>query len=87
MYVYKVVHNIGHHTIQLRTNQQSFNTRNNSNLATRICRLELTKQKIEYMGSVEFNSLPGYIKESGTISVFKSRLKEFLLNSIEVLLI
>lgn len=85
VYVYKVTHNIGHHSLHFARIQHTFNTRNCSNLATRVCRLELTKQKIEYMGSVEYNNLPGYIKESETISTFKNRL--YLVDNVEMLLI
>lgn len=73
IYVYKVLHNIGHHTIKFYQNQQHFNTRH--------------KQRIEYKGSLEYNKLPGFIKNAVTLSSFKTNLKRYLLQNIETLLI
>lgn len=87
IYVYKVVHGIGHHTTSFPRNQIVFNTRNNSNLRLARCRLETTKQRIEFIGSLEYNNLPNFLKDSLTISTFKQRLKEYFLQNIEMLLI
>lgn len=85
LYVFKCVHNIGHHTILFRTNQYSISTRTNGSLTLAWCRLETTKQRIEYMGSREFNNLPPNIKNVNRISVFKTMLKNHLLQHIEEL--
>lgn len=86
-YVFKCIHNIGHHTISLKRNQHTINTRNNNSLAVSRCRLETTKQRIEYMGSHEYNNLPMYLKNLTRISTFKTNLKIYLLQQIEELLI
>lgn len=87
IYVYNALHGIGHHTICFSRNQTVFNTRNSHNLRAVRCRLEITKQKIEYAGSLEYNNLPQHIKDCCTISSFKNKLKEYLLQNIEMLLI
>lgn len=86
IYVFKCLHNIGHHTIRFSRNQSSFNTRNNMNLSVARCRLETTKQRIEYMGSREFNNLPQNLKNTNRISIFKKDVKEYLLQHIEEIL-
>lgn len=86
VYVFKCLHNIGHHTIRFSQNQHSFNTRNRRNLTVARCRLETTKQRIEYMGSHEYNNLPQFLKNLSGISIFKSNLKKYLLQQIEELL-
>lgn len=83
VYVFKCVHNIGHHTIIFSINQNVFNTRNNTNLRVARCRLELTKQRIEYMGSYEFNNLPHDLKTINRISTFKNQLKIYLLQHVD----
>lgn len=85
VYIYKVLNKIGYHTIQFEIIHN--NTRQNSNIRVVRCRLETTKQRIEYNGSLEYNSLPSSVKNSETISLFKSRLKIHLLQNIEMLLI
>lgn len=87
LYVFKSIHNIGHHTISFQRNQTRFNTRNNMNLRIARCRLESTKQRVEYMGSFEFNNLPQDIRNIERISVFKNRVKNYLLRNLETLLI
>ena len=62
LYVYKSIHNIGHHTSLLSRNQHNFNTRNVNNLNVGFCRLEKTKQRISYTGSLKYNRLPEVIK-------------------------
>lgn len=86
-YVYKCLNNIGHHTVQLQRNNHTFNTRHNSDLLPSRCRLEITKQRIEHIGVLEYNKLPINIKNSETISIFKNRLKQYLLENIEMLLL
>lgn len=56
------------------------------NLRTARCRLEATKQRVEYMGSLEFNCLPQGIKNTNIISVFKRKVKEYLIDNLEILL-
>lgn len=86
LYVFKSTNSIGHHTIKFSRNQNTHNTRNNSNLMVARCRLETTKQKIEYMGGHQFNDLPQYLKCLNRISNFKSSLKKYLLENVEELL-
>lgn len=86
-YVYKVVHNIGYHTISLERRQNNFNTRHGADIRVCRCRLEITKQRIDYKGCVDYNNLPTFVKNSETISVFKARLKNHLLRNIETLLL
>lgn len=85
-YVFKCLHDIGHHTLQFLRNQHTFNTRNNQNLSVAFCRLETTKQRMEYMGSREFNNLPQSLKDITRISTFKTNLKEYLFQHLEELL-
>lgn len=87
IYIFKAIHNIGHHTIEFSENQNTFNTRNGSNLIIKRCRLETTKQRIEHAGSSEFNHLPVELKNISRISIFKTRLKSYLIQNIEMLLL
>lgn len=50
------------------------------------CRLELTKQRIRYAGPTEFNLIPQHLREIMVLSTFKSRLKQFLIENVEILL-
>lgn len=86
MYVYKIIHNIGHQTIHFTANQHNFNTRQRSQLVPKRCRLETTKQRIEYAGVSEFNRLPIELKRLSRISLFKTHLKSFLIDNLEMLL-
>ncbi|XP_075167483.1 uncharacterized protein LOC142239575 [Haematobia irritans] len=86
-YVYKVLHNIGFHTIRFRQSNHGINTRNHMNLYVVRCRLEMSKQRIEFMGSMEYNDLPLYVKDAQSISIFKQRLKRHLIDNIEMLII
>ncbi|XP_075163257.1 uncharacterized protein LOC142235890 [Haematobia irritans] len=87
IYVYKVLNNIGFHTTQFLNNNYTINTRNRSNLRLPRCRLELTKQRIEFMGCLEYNNLPAFIKMSTCIASFKRQIKDYLEQNIEMLLI
>lgn len=87
IYVYKNINNIGLHTINIRRNSHAFYTRGNNNLGVKRCRLEMTKQRMEYIGCVEFNNLSHFIRDSPSISVFKKRLKKQLLQNMEMLLV
>lgn len=71
LYVFKVLNNIGTHTISFRRNQTTFNTRNAFNLWVAKCRLETTKQRVEHLGSLEYNNLPSYLKTIDRVSIFK----------------
>lgn len=86
LYVFKCLHGIGHHTLQFTRNQTSFNTRNADNLRVVRCRLECTKQRLEYIGSCEFNNLPTALKNEHRISAFKNLLKKYILDNIDELL-
>lgn len=87
LYVFKSINNIGHHTITFSRNQTVFNTRNAMNLRIAGCRLEKTKQRVEHMGSLEFNNLPETIRNVQRISIFKKNIKEYLLGNLEMLLL
>lgn len=84
LYMYKSLHNIGHHTIEFTRNQTNVNTRNNMNLRLKRCRLETTKQRIEYTGCYEYNQLSQNLKDITRISVFKTSIKSQLLQNIEM---
>lgn len=86
MYVFKCMHNIGYHTIKFSLNQNLFNTRHSNNLKVPICRLNATKQRIEYMGSSAYNNLPQSIKIISRISEFKNSLKQVLHENIAELI-
>lgn len=81
LYVFKVLHSLGYHTITFSQNQTAFSTRNQHDLRVVRCRLELTKQRIEFIGSFEFNQLPQNIKFENRISNFKVNLKAYLQNN------
>lgn len=87
MFVYKCIHNIGHHTIPFAQNQANFNTRNQSDLRVPRCRLEKTKQRVDYVGGVKYNELPSYLKELEIISRFKYSCKEYLSSNVENLIL
>lgn len=86
LYVYKSRNNIGYHTICFHQNQSVFNTRNRQNVRVVLCRLEITKQRVEYIGASEFNKLPLNVKETHRISIFKNNLKQYLFNNLPMLL-
>lgn len=83
MFVYKCLHNIGHHIVQFNQNQRTFNTRNQSDLRLPLCRLEKTKQRIDYIGGEKYNDLPTPIKSIERISQFKNACKDYLMNKLE----
>lgn len=85
-YVYKSVNNIGNRTIKFSTHLNNFNTRNAENLRTARCRLETTKQRMEYAGSLLYNDIPSTFKNISRLSIFKKKIKEYLLQNIEMLL-
>lgn len=74
---------MGHHTIKFLVNQNVFNTRNSTNLRVARCRIELTKQKISYIGCSEFNKLPNELKNLRRISLFKSEIKKYIYNEMD----
>lgn len=86
LFVFKSLHNIGHSTITFTRNQSTFATRSSSNLKIARCRLEKTKQRIEFIGCVEYNNLPQNLKDINVISSFKSNIKTYFLNNLEMLL-
>lgn len=86
MYTYKTLKHIGYHTICFSQNQNTFFTRNQQNIRTTLCRFETTKQRIEYMGSTEYNKLPTAMKNINTVSRFKSCLKEYISENFETFL-
>ena len=72
----KSLNNIGHNKITFPRNQNTFNIRNSSNLRGSRCRLETTKQKIEYIDGFEFNKLPNDLKSIQEISLSNTNLKK-----------
>ena len=86
LYVYKSIHNIGHHTILFSRNQHNSNTGKTNNLSVSFCRLEKTKQKVSYTGSLEYNRVPEDIKNIERRLIIKKRVKEYLAGNMEVLL-
>lgn len=86
MFVFKCINGIGHHTISFFQNQNNFNTRNRTNLRVPRCRLEKTKQRIDYEGGIKYNNLPSALKSVNRISTFKTAYKRYLCNSFETLL-
>lgn len=86
MYMFKSLNNIGYHVIEFRRNQNAFNTRNCYNLYVKKCRLETTKQRIEYAGCSAYNHLPQSLKSILRIATFKTSLKNYLIENIEMLL-
>lgn len=86
MFVFKSLQSIGRNAIHFTRNQNNFNTRNCSNLRVARCRLETTKQGIQYIGPLEFNNLPPNLKNTQRISIFKENLKKYLLQNLEMLI-
>ena len=84
MYLFKSLNNICYRTIRFRQNQTIFNTRNQQNLWTSRCRLETTKQRIQYMGVADFNVI---LRTCNRISNFKNCLKQHLVENLEALLL
>ena len=65
IFVFKCIYSIGYHTIPpFGQNQGNVNARNRSNLRVPRYRLELHKQKIDYIGGVKFNNFPNDLKLS-----------------------
>lgn len=84
--VYKTLNKIGYHMIEFSRNQTVFNTRNRHNLKVVRCRLEVTKQRIEYMGCFVYNNLPNDIKYVTCLSTFKRNLWKYLHDNLQMLL-
>ncbi|XP_075153429.1 uncharacterized protein LOC142227010 [Haematobia irritans] len=86
VYMFKSIRNIRHCPMEFHINQTAFNTRNSSNLLVKRCILELTKQRIGHIGAIEYNQMPFHLKSICTISSFKTQLRQYLLQNIEMLL-
>lgn len=87
-YVFKCIKGYGSHTIQFDRNLTYTHrvTRQAMDLKVERCRLELTKQKVTYAGANEYNQLPNDLKNISALSTFKTNLKRYLLNNVEILL-
>lgn len=88
MFIFKSSKGLGNTFIQFN---QHFDlshrsTRQQRNLKSARCRLELTKQRIEYAGPHEYNALPQTLKDIATISAFKRNVKSYLLERLETFL-
>ena len=59
----------------------SHDTRFHSSLIPEFQRLTLTKKSIDYAGPTFWNSIPNYIKNSSSRSIFKTRLSSHILTS------
>lgn len=81
LYVFKCINNIGYHTIQFWRNQQLIETRNRPNLLVAWYRLEITKLRIEYILTREYNNLTLNLKNINKISLFKTRLKNIYIKA------
>lgn len=57
IYVYKTLHGLGYHVIQFQKNQSGFQTRNSDLLHVTKCRLEVSKQRVEYAGPNDCSTL------------------------------
>lgn len=86
IYMFKSIRNIGYRSVTFSQNQTLFNTRNQGNLHTARCRLETTRQRIEYIGSLEYNKLPLRLKSINSLSVFKKELRKYIFENLESLL-
>ncbi|XP_075162787.1 uncharacterized protein LOC142235420 [Haematobia irritans] len=75
VFVYKCIHKLGHHTINFIQNQTHCNTRNQQNLRIPLCRLEKSKQRIDFTASFKYNNLPQSIKSITRISAYKRACK------------
>lgn len=87
MFVFKCIRKLGHHTIAFTQNQTNVNTRNRMNLRIPLCRLEKSKQRIDYIGSVIYNDLPSDLKTIIRFSNFKFSCKMLLCSKFETLLL
>ena len=74
IYMFNSIRNMGYRSVTFSKNQTLFNTRNQDNLHTARCRLETTKQRIEYIGSLEYNKLLLRLKSISSLSVLDSLL-------------
>lgn len=77
-YTYKNVNKIGYNSISFNTQPHTFNTRFNSDLYVNSVRLELTKQKLSYIGPKMYNSLPVQIKTKESLLGFKSKTRDWI---------
>ena len=67
--------NISDYSSHLHTHD----TRNKDGLVPQFQRLSLTQRSVSYTVPKVWNSLPDYIKQCSTLSIFKSELKRFLI--------
>ena len=58
----------------------SYLTRSRNTLRTPLCRLTYTQQSVNYQGPLIWNEIPIDIKESRSISTFKYKFKNYLIN-------
>lgn len=86
IYVFKCLHSIGYHTISFLQNQTNCNTRNRDNIRIPLCRLEKTKQRIDYIGAIAYNNLPLEVKTTHQIGRFKTLCRKYIQDEIETLL-
>lgn len=88
LHVFKSINGIGSHTTQFHQNisHTGRSTRQAQNLRVVRCRLELTKQRISFAGPNNYNQLPDSLKNINVLSNFKTHLKQYLLQNVEILL-
>lgn len=89
MYVFKTTRGNDQHSIQFSQNivRTRRNTRQALNFSSVRCRLDLTKQRIAYAGPHVYNELPVNLRGIQVLSTFKDRIKHYLIENIETLLI
>ena len=60
--------------------RHNYNTRQNTNLIPDFNRLSTTQHSLTYVGPKVFNDIPEHIKQSSSLTIFKKRLKHFLIS-------
>ena len=75
----KVLPDLFKEMFSLRSEVHSYNTRNSNSFHTFSCRTNVRKFSIRFQGPLLFNQLDSDIKNAGSISLFKTKLKAFFL--------
>ena len=77
LYKNKVLPDLFKEMFSLRSEVHSYNTRNSNSFHTFSCRTNIRKFSIRFQGPLLFNQLNSDIKNAGSISLFKTKLKAF----------
>lgn len=81
IWMYKNIQNKLKSNLYFQKQQHDHATRTQSNLCLPKVRTNYAKQRIEYIGSLTFNSIPVEIKSSPTVSIFKNKLKTWIIDT------